>query len=315
MDCSTLYYFRNLLQRRSVTKKVKNDPTASQEFFLLVLEAFVLYAVMSELQMSSVDCDPHDNDFKDFTTKSKEQRNSLFNVKMRCIVDRCFNFGKPKNTDKDRDVVKLHAEEIFSLGLFFMEYVDAIREGDGTRILCCWKYMMLLFKATNKTKYSLEAFNLLAHYRFLFSERLANQLLWSRTVNVHGKPGHNIPMDLHMEHLNRIFKSAISRLGPNTIGPSLHRTGRAIRPISNLQSHFDSVTNVPVESSYHSTPNTKKDLLEVIRILQEEVVYTDIPNRRFKNFKSVTGSVMNNVDDELLNTWMNTQLKNIVQYM
>ena len=70
--------------------------------------------------------------------------------------------------------MKLHAEEVFSFGLFFMEYIDAIREGDGTRILCCWKYMLLLFKATNKSKYSLEALNLLVHYYFLYSDCLAN---------------------------------------------------------------------------------------------------------------------------------------------
>lgn len=64
-------------------------------------------------------------------------------------------------------------------------------------------------------------------------------------------------MDLHMEHLNRVFKSAISRLSPNTIGPSLDW---ALRPISNLQDHFDAVTNVPIKSNYHSKPNTKRDL-------------------------------------------------------
>ena len=98
------------------------------------------------------------------------------------------------------------------------------------------KYMLLLFKGTNKTKYLLEAFNLLVHYYFLYSDYLANQLLWSsyRTINVQGRPGHNIPMDLHMKHLNSVFKSAISRLGPNTIGLSLDRTGRALRPISRV---------------------------------------------------------------------------------
>jgi len=35
--------------------------------------------------------------------------------------------------------------------------------------------------------------------------------LWSHTVNVHGKPGKNIPMDLHMEHLNRDLASHYAR--------------------------------------------------------------------------------------------------------
>ena len=40
--------------------------------------------------------------------------------------------------------------------MFYKEYIDSIREGDGNRILHCWKYMLLIFKASNKTKYSVE---------------------------------------------------------------------------------------------------------------------------------------------------------------
>ena len=135
--------------------------------------------------------------------------------------------------------------------------------------LCCWKYMLLMFKASSKTKYSVEAFNLLAHYYYIYSERLAYPLIWSRTVNVYGKAGQNIPMDLHTEHLNRTFKNAISHLGPNTMGPSLLRIGKALKPLSDLQNHFDTVTKVPTESSYHSTPSTKKDVGDIINVLQQ----------------------------------------------
>ena len=31
-----------------------------------------------------------------------------------------------------------------------MEFVDAVREGDGKRILRCWRYFLLLFKATGR---------------------------------------------------------------------------------------------------------------------------------------------------------------------
>ena len=111
------------------------------------------------------------------------------------------------------DSVLSYANEIFSLGLFLLEYIDAIKEGDGDRIHRCWKYMLLLFRVSNKVKYSLKAYNLLAHYHYLYSERMCRQLLWSRTINVHGKPGKIIPMDLHMEHLNRDLKIVVSHLG------------------------------------------------------------------------------------------------------
>ena len=50
-----------------------------------MLEGFVLYAVMSELQMASLDCDLSENDFKDFSDKSKEERISIFLIG-KCIA-------------------------------------------------------------------------------------------------------------------------------------------------------------------------------------------------------------------------------------
>ena len=85
----------------------------------------------------------------------------------------------------------------------------------------------------------------------MYSERMANQLIWSRTINTSGKQGRNIPMDLHMEHLNKNFKGAISHLGPNNLGPSLQRTGKALKVLMDMQSHYDEETAVPKESWFH----------------------------------------------------------------
>ena len=73
-----MQHARNVFQCRSVTKKVKNDPTSLQEFFIVVLGGFVLYSVMSELQMASLDGDPSHNGFQDFSDKSKEERVSIY---------------------------------------------------------------------------------------------------------------------------------------------------------------------------------------------------------------------------------------------
>ncbi len=88
-----------------------------------------------------------------------------------------------------------------------------IKEGDGDRLIRCWKFLLLLFKASNRTNYSLDALNLLAQYYILLPPRLAQQLAWSRCVNTSGKKGGNIPMDLHMEHLNQSSKTAVADVG------------------------------------------------------------------------------------------------------
>ncbi len=96
-----------------------------------------------------------------------------------------------------------------------MEFNDAIREGDGTHIIRCWCYFLLLFKVANRTNYSIKAFTLLAQYCFLFSPQMAMQLMWNRTINIHGRPGRNVLCDLHLEHMNKEAKNSISGLGSN----------------------------------------------------------------------------------------------------
>lgn len=39
--------------------------------------------------------------------------------------------------------------------------------------------------------------------------------MWNRFISVHGRPGKNIPGDLCLEHLNRLFKQAVNERGSN----------------------------------------------------------------------------------------------------
>ena len=65
---------------------------------------------------------------------------------------------KPKNTIKDG--VNAYAQEVLTLTLIWAEFEDAIREGDGLRVIRCWRFMLLIFKAANRTNYSKEAITL-----------------------------------------------------------------------------------------------------------------------------------------------------------
>ena len=81
------------------------------------------------------------------------------------------------------------------------------------------------FRAAQCTNYACESFNLLYLHLYALSPRLSNQLMWSCFVNVHGRPGRNIPVDLHMEHLNRLANDAIKNLGSNKTVGAVARVG------------------------------------------------------------------------------------------
>ena len=134
--------------------------------------------------------------------------------------------------------------ETLSLMLLLMEFKDAIREGDGNRVMAVWKYLFLLFKSSGRTNYSIEAFILLSQQQFLLPPMLAEQQKWSRFVNCHGTPGKNISMDLHMEHLNRLCKTSIQGLGANKSTKAILRVGKTIGVLDELVNNFDVDNNV-----------------------------------------------------------------------
>ena len=63
-------------------------------------------------------------------------------------------------TKKPKDCVFLYATEVVTLGLLWMNFHDATREGDGNRLIRKWKFLLLVFKAARRKNYSIEALNI-----------------------------------------------------------------------------------------------------------------------------------------------------------
>ena len=54
------------------------------------------------------------------------------------------------------------ATAVLSMGMLARIFHDASREGDGERLIRCWKFFMLHFKVDGRVKYAVQAINLLA---------------------------------------------------------------------------------------------------------------------------------------------------------
>ena len=89
-----------------------------------------------------------------------------------------------------------------------MEVKDVWSEGDGERMIRCWKLLMPHFKTLGHPKYALEAMRLQMQVNATLSPNLAHQVTWNRFINTHGGHGRNIPCDLHNEHVNKMFQRA-----------------------------------------------------------------------------------------------------------
>ncbi len=119
-------------------------------------------------------------------------------------------------------------------GLLYMNFVDAIAEGDGDRIIRCWKYLLLHFYAENKTKYAIEAQYLLLQQYCLLSPRQAFRQRWNRSVNNKGGAGKNVSLDLDLEHDNNYLKQSIKKMGHNITTTAISRACRVLKLSRNL---------------------------------------------------------------------------------
>lgn len=310
MERGTLYQLRNAINRRNVPKSCKNDMNACEDFFELVVSGHILVAVMDFLGMSSVDDTPSSTLISpDIWMLSDEERTSILMGVAAQVVNKHVDLSVQLSTDENTkakagDTVYSYACETLSLGLLYMEFRDAIKEGDGERVLRVWKFLLLLFKASKRKNYAIEAFTLLVQYHLILPPRLAEQLKWSRFINVHGLPGHNISCDLHMEHLNRLAKTAVEGLGANKSEKAIIRVGKTVGTLSVATGNFDKQHHVPAPSGSHSKKSSAKDLKKIVKLLQQQQVFRQTRGRRHKSFKTLKTNLIRTIDEDKLKEWI-----------
>lgn len=153
-----------LINRKNVKNEPKDDFSACEKFFLLVVVGHILCAAMKELQMSSLEDDPQSCMIPENVSElSTEERNEILNNIAENLVNELVDLSptfqvKKEQPKPDEDHVFEYARELVSLGLLYMNYRDAIREGDGLRVLLVWKFMLPIFRATSRWNILLKHF-------------------------------------------------------------------------------------------------------------------------------------------------------------
>ena len=126
-------------------------------------------------------------------------------------------------------------------------------------------------------------------------------MLWSRFVNTTGGSGHNIPADLHNEHLNRTCKDSVKALGSNTTMKGIIRTGKALGTISPILDSFNRANNVSFSSGRHLLVSTESD---------RDVIINDL--LKYKMFEHCDGRNLHGLTKpkSLLKRWSEDKIRN-----
>ena len=287
-EMGTLYQMRNLINRSSVPKDPGDNMKAAEDFMQLVLYAHIVAAAETVEDLTGAD------------TVAGVAHIIISNY----VLLPSHSVIKKTAADENiwEDKVHLYACETLTLGLLWWGFYDAIKEGDGERILRYWKFLLIIFKSTNHPNYAKEAVNLLMQHAYFFSEREKAQLMWSRTANTRGVQGCNMPCDLLMEHLNRRLKNMVGNMGGNVSPQAIVKAAKSLGPVQHVCSVFEGQTiERKASCDRHSFPSIAKDLKKVVDILREENVFTPLSKRSHPTFDKMKCGIFRKYSrDELI---------------
>lgn len=215
--------------------------------------------------------------------------------------------------DVAADGIFNYASAVLNDGLLFFEFKDAIREGDGERVLRCWRILLLYFHAAGHKNYFKEAVHLLALVRAAATTRVAMQIKQSRFINSSGKKGGNIPIDLHCEHYIRQLKDMVLSLGANVTSETILQCGMSLKGLLDVTHNFDQQHSLHKKSTTHSQASNSKDREIILDELTKSRVFDYIPGRVHRNFKSIKPCISMTVNTSKLLQALEQHKKSISQ--
>ena len=145
----------NLVNRTNVPADPEKNMNAAEDFMLLLVHAHVVAAAraipepcrsVSELAQSVLSMFAQIPLLsEDSTSDSKQKDGAKTPAK---------SVESEQKNDHKVDGVHVYATELLTPSLIWHGFHDATREGDGDRILRYWKFLLIVFKASNRSNYA-----------------------------------------------------------------------------------------------------------------------------------------------------------------
>lgn len=105
------------------------------------------------------------------------------------------------SSDEEQDMFS-YQKALLEYGMLILNFWDAISEGDGERLMRCWRFFLLYLRTGGQSTTS--------HINVLLSPQATQRFIWNRSVKNKNCIGGNIHLDLQLEFYNRMRKAAVN---------------------------------------------------------------------------------------------------------
>ena len=153
-DKGTLNQFKHLVHRTAVGANPKHNMKPTEDFLHVVMCAHIAAAA----KQCKISCDNPD----DCITVAYQIVKQFVHI----------NHFKESTSSTTNDSRYNYATDLLTMCLLWHEFHDAVKEGDGDRIIRYWKVLLPVFQQHGHYNYAKEAFTLLAQTHFLSESKV-----------------------------------------------------------------------------------------------------------------------------------------------
>lgn len=323
-EVETLRYFREMLQRRNVTKNVKHFEECEQ-LFVLVGKCYAVEALLNFFGMST-ESDPPRKNSPPYRLMSVEEHRIAYWDGM---LDNFINehlitpdmISVDGNTRKDEtpsvlssespDLVREYSLLLLKYYFLFADIKDAVKKGNGQRINQLHKQLLHHFKTdSGYNAYGIEMFISIIQNEVLLSEEEAYQCTWAATANWTGGKEKNLEIDLMQE--NRNLKKLIKSMGANKTDKAIERASKAVGGVRKVMQNFDAQAAIHAKSTAHGHKYSSSDERKIMKDLRNLKPFTHESDRKHDAFPSVSSDPLCDLEEVKFNDWLKRHTKNLL---
>lgn len=200
------------------------------------------------------------------------------------------------------DHVLAYQKASLTFGLLLRNINDSIREGDGERLLECYRFAILYFKGFGHTKYAFTLLKMFFHIKFRPED--AFRIIWGRFINNKGIIGRNISRDLHLEHLNNFLKELLRSLRSNLNEKNADRIAKCVRNINIIISNLEDSLDISCKPHSRKVNDSYEDVKKLSLEYMKSDVFNENAGRQYDSFPRFNEDILSKLNIKKLFKWI-----------
>ena len=199
--------------------------------------------------------------------------------------------------DVDYDDLYHYSSQFLQWYIHWLEFEDAIKEGDIVRCNICIKMMIPFFYGYNTlSKYAVECIDYILKTELLLPAAHAIRCRLGSFCNPTGMPGDNKPADMQQENNILVLKDVIKGLGANKSEKAMVRASLAAPVADGMVQQYMRILGMHQKSGRRTKKSDDTDVLAVLELINASEPLEHTPGRRMVHYRGIKPSAFGSIN-------------------